>query len=233
MKLKTENQIEMTKTVAIWIGIGLIIIAIASVIIGMKINQYKKTAQLQAVELAQMKDSVLTYVTKNGQLISKVESIEVDKRNLKESLEIMGIEKQDLRDQNIKLKNLVSALQMEIQTFGEGQTNVIDTFYIVKDSIDGIDTLQYQKVKDWTDTYLTLFDAKIENKKLDFKYTYLLNMDLLVDKPKNKIVVTANIHNPNIESMKATSVTVSTKLKWYEKPWVWAVAGFTGGILIK
>lgn len=194
-----------------------------------KVNNLKEQAQLQAVELAQLKDTVLTYVTKNGQLISKIKSVEVDKRNLKDALEIIGIEKKDLKDQNIKLKNLVSVLQLEIKTFGEGQTNVVDTFYVDKVTTD---TIYYQKVNDWTDNYLSLFNAKIENKEFKFKYDYLLDMDLLVDRPKNAVVVTAKINNPNLESLKATSITVSTKRKWWEKPWVWGIAGVGTGILI-
>lgn len=194
-----------------------------------KVNNLKEQVQLQAVELAQLKDTVLTYVTKNGQLISKIKSVEVDKRNLKDALEIIGIEKKDLKDQNIKLKNLVSVLQLEIKTFGEGQTNVVDTFYVDKVTTD---TIYYQKVNDWTDNYLSLFNAKIENKEFKFKYDYLLDMDLLVDRPKNAVVVTAKINNPNLESLKATSITVSTKRKWWEKPWVWGIAGVGTGILI-
>lgn len=194
-----------------------------------KVNNLKEQAQLQAVELAQLKDTVLTYVTKNGQLISKIKSVEVDKRNLKDALEIIGIEKKDLKDQNIKLKNLVSVLQLEIKTFGEGQTNVVDTFYVDKVTTD---TIYYQKVNDWTDNYLSLFNAKIENKEFKFKYDYLLDMDLLVDRPKNAVVVTAKINNPNLESLKATSITVSTKRKWWEKPWVWGITGVGTGILI-
>lgn len=194
-----------------------------------KVNNLKEQVQLQAVELAQLKDTVLTYVTKNGQLISKIKSVEVDKRNLKDALEIIGIEKKDLKDQNIKLKNLVSVLQLEIKTFGEGQTNVVDTFYVDKVTTD---TIYYQKVNDWTDNYLSLFNAKIENKEFKFKYDYLLDMDLLVDRPKNAVVVTAKINNPNLESLKATSITVSTKKKWWEKHWVWGIAGVGTGILI-
>lgn len=194
-----------------------------------KVNNLRDLSQLQAVELAQMKDTILTYVTKNGQLISKVKSVEVNKKNLRDALEMIGIEKKDLKDQNIKLRNLVSVLQLEIKTFGEGQTNVVDTFYIDKVTTD---TIYYQKVNDWTDTYLSLFNAKIENKEFKFKYDYLLDMDLLVDKPKNAVIVTAKINNPNLESLKATSITVSTKRKWWEKPWVWGIAGIGTGILI-
>lgn len=185
--------------------------------------------QLKNVELSQMKDSVLTYVTKNGQLISKIKSVEVDKRNLKDALEVIGIEKEYLKDQNIKLKNLVSVLQLEIKTFGEGQTNVVDTFYIDKVTTD---TIYYQKVNDWTDNYLSLFNAKIEDKEFKFEYNYFLDMDLLVDKPKDAIIVTAKINNPNLESLKATSIMVSTKRKWWEKPWVWGIAGVGTGVLI-
>jgi hypothetical protein len=176
-----------------------------------------------------MKDSVLTYVTKNGQLISKIKSVEVDKRNLKDALEVIGIEKEYLKDQNIKLKNLVSVLQLEIKTFGEGQTNVVDTFYIDKVTTD---TIYYQKVNDWTDNYLSLFNAKIEDKEFKFEYNYFLDMDLLVDKPKDAIIVTAKINNPNLESLKATSIMVSTKRKWWEKPWVWGIVGVGTGVLI-
>jgi hypothetical protein len=181
------------------------------------------------VELSQMKDSVLTYVTKNGQLISKIKSVEVDKSNLKEALEISGIEIKDLKDQNIKWRNLVSVLQLKIESFGEGQSSVVDTFYIVENTTD---TIYYQKIGDWTDNYLSLYNARIENKEFKFKYNYDVDLDLFSEKKRNKIIVTANLNNPNASISTANSITLSTRKKWYEKPWIWGIAGVGTGILI-
>ena len=154
-------------------------------------------------------------------------SVEIDKRNLKEALEISGIEIKNLKDQDIKWRNLVSVLQLKIKSLGEGQTTVVDTFYITD-----TDTIHYQKVNDWTDSYLSLFNARVENKEFSFKYNYNVDLDLFSEKTRNKIIVTANLNNPNATISTAKSITVSTKPKWYEKPWLWGIAGVGTGILI-
>ncbi len=53
-----------------------------------QLRNYKDTSQLQAVELSMFKDSVKTIQQKNGDLSFQIKSVEVEKRNLRESLEI-------------------------------------------------------------------------------------------------------------------------------------------------
>lgn len=192
-----------------------------------ELRNYKDTAQLQAVELSTLKDNVSVLKKKNGEMAFQIESVEVEKRNLKESLELLGIEKKDLKEQNIRQRNLIGVLQLEIESFGSGQTTVIDTFKIVE-----TDTVRYQKVNDYTDPYLSLFNGEIINGDFDFDYRQNVHMRLFHHTKKDAIIVTANIKNPSAEIVSGQSLTISTKKRWYQKPWVWAAAGLTTGIII-
>jgi len=171
----------------------------------------------------------LTVVTKNGQLISKVNSIEVEKNNVKESLKIMGFDLKALKDENIKIKTLNFALNAQLSSLGDVSTTTIDTFKIYD-----TDTIWYSKINDWTDGRLSLFNGTIENNNLLTNYTYNLRFKLLSNTEKKKTIVTfvpEDISGKTIISS-ANSITIINKKKWYEKWWVWTAVGATGGILI-
>ena len=141
-----------------------------------KINKLDDANQLKNVELSTMKDSILNVVTKNGQLMSKVQSVEVEKKNLKEALDIAGFNVKELRKDNIKKNSLILAMKAELEATGSIETTVHDTFKIVN-----TDTIYYTKVNDWTDNKLSLFGGTIENKKLNFEsYNYKIGFDFFL-----------------------------------------------------
>jgi len=213
-----------------WVGV-IIIFAIVFFVQKYKITKLIEKNQLQNVEISTMKDAVLTVVAKNGVLINKIESIEVDKRNLKDALEIAGFDKQELKDENIKLKNLNLALKAQIEATGNITTTIHDTMKIVN-----TDTLYYTKVDDWTDNRLSLYGGTISNNELNFtKYTFKAGFDFFLSKERNKSIVTVKFDNNKDGAIKLTtanSITIINKKKWYEKPWVWGLAGIGTGILI-
>ena len=190
-------------------------------------RNFKDMAQVKAVELSTLKDNVSVLQKKNGELAFQIGSIEVEKRNLKESLAILGIENKDLKEMGIRQRNLISLLKLEIESFGSGQITVIDTFKIVK-----TDTVRYQKVNDFTDPYLRVFNGQIENGIFDFDYQQNVYLDLFQHKKKNEIIVTVDLINPKAKIVSGQSLNISTKKRFYEKPWVWGLAGFTTGVLI-
>ena len=78
----------MTKLSAQIIAGILILFAVIFIVQRIKINKLDNQRQLQNVELSTLKDSVETFVSKTGELVSKIQSVEIEKKNLKESLKI-------------------------------------------------------------------------------------------------------------------------------------------------
>lgn len=190
-------------------------------------RNFKDMAQVKAVELSTLKDNVSVLQKKNGELAFQIGSIEVEKRNLKESLAILGIENKDLKEMGIRQRNLISLLKLEIESFGSVQTTVIDTFKIVE-----TDTIYFQKVQDWDNGYLNLFNAQIEKGQFDFNYKYSTGINIFQENRKKDVVVTVQLSDPNASIVSGNSITISDKKKFYERPVVWGVAGFLGGYLI-
>lgn len=210
-----------------WIGM-IVVFVLIFFVQKYTITKLIKENQLQSVELSTMKDSVLTVVTKNGLLINKVESVEVDKRNLKDALETAGFEKKELKDQNIKLRNLNLALKAELEAMGSITTTVHDTMEIVN-----TDTIYYTKVDDWTDNRLSLYGGTIRDNELNFeKYTYQTGFKFYLSKDRDKSIITVKFDDPSIRLTTANSITVINKKKWWEKPWIWGIAGIGTGVLI-
>lgn len=192
-----------------------------------KINRITADNQLQAVELASLKDSVTVHKSKSGELTYQINSIETDKRNLKKSLELMDIDRNMLKERDIEWRRLTNALRVELAAAGNGTTHVRDTFRIEK-----TDTIYFQKVDDWTNNYLSLYNAEIVNKKFSFNYTYKTGIDFLTTGKRNQTTVSVILTDPNAAITTARSITVDHKTKWFEKPWLWGAVGLGTGILI-
>ncbi len=204
-------------------------------ILKLKINKLEDDIQIKNVRISTMQDSVLTYATKTGQLVSKVNSVEIDKRNLKYSLQEIGFNLKEVKNANVKLRNVVAALKAEIKATGSVSTPVIDTFIVyTKDSTkpNEIDSVNYMKVKDWSDGKLSVFDGNIIDNELNFDYQYYLQLKLLVDEQKKGFTVTAVTDTTTTKFVSGNSIFVRDKKKWYERPAVWGVTGILAGVLI-
>ena len=216
------------------VGIVIFVMAIIIGIFVYKINKLDDQNQLKSVEISMLKDSVLNVVTQNGQLISKIESVEVDKDNLRDALKIMGLDIKELRKDNIKKNNLIFAMRAQLEAIGSISTTVYDTIRTEILSSGKIDTVYYKKVEDWTDNKLSLFDGTIEDNRLNFKdYTFKVGFDFFLTEKRNKSIVSVKFPDPSVKLITANSITISHKTKWYEKPWLWGAIGLTTGIIIK
>lgn len=216
-----------SKTIGILSGIIIISLFVYLGIQNRKINRLNDENQLQAVELSTLKNEVDTFRTKNGDLVSKVKSIEVDKNNLKQSLETAGLDIKKLKEDNIKWRNISNALQIELQAIGHVETPVVNTL-----RIENFDTIYFAKAKDWSNNYLSLFNTKIENQKLFTDYEYNVKIGLFQEHVKKGTIVTVKITDPKAKITSANSIIVKHEKKWFEKPWVWGIAGLGAGILI-
>ena len=216
------------KAKGIAIAVVIIIVIASFIYLMVKVGNLKDANQLKNVELSTLKDSVLSIVTKNGQLISKVQSVEVDKRNLKDALEIAGFNIKELRKDNIKKRNIILAMKAQLEATGSITTTVHDTFKIVN-----TDTIYYSTVNDWTDNKLSIFGGTIENNNLNFeRYNFKVGFDFFITEERNKSIVSVKFPDQNVRLITANSIIVPHKIKWYEKWWVHDLIGLTAGILI-
>lgn len=194
----------------------------------LRINHYKDVSQLQAVELSTLNDSVSVYKSKTGELTYKLSSVEIDRGNLRRSLEFAGFDIKELRERDIAWRKITSALRAQLAATGSGSTTVTDTFRIEK-----TDTIYFSKVADWSNSYLSLFNSKIENSRLTFDYTYKTGIEILqTQKTRSATIVSVVLTDPNAAIVSANSITIKHKKRFWERGWVWAVVGFTGGVLI-
>ena len=208
------------------LGIVLTGLILLIVIQNNKINKLSHANQIQAVELSTLKDSVLIHKSKNNELTFKLASVEIEKSNLKESLDLMGIDRQALKERDIKWRKITAALRAELAATGHGETDVIDTFRVAAD------TIYFQKVNDWTNNYLSLFNAEIVNKKLNFDYIYKTKIDFITTGTRKETVVSVILSDPKAQITTANSITIKNDKKWYERPVIWAVVGIGAGVLI-
>ena len=217
-----------SKVISIVIGIVILALIVLLVVEKIKSNNLSDDVQLRNVELSTLKDSVLSVVTKNGQLISKIESVEVDKGNLKDALSIAGFDMKELRRDNIKKNNIILAMKAQLEATGSISTTVHDTFKVVD-----TDTIYYSIVNDWTDSKLSIFGGTIENNNLNFeRYNFKVGFDFFLIEERNKSIVTVKFPDENVRLTTANSITVVHKTKWYKKWWVHDLIGLTAGILI-
>jgi hypothetical protein len=211
-----------------WWVILVVAVLIYILILNIKMNKLSDDKQLQAVELSTLKDSVLNVVTRNGQLLSKIQSVEVEKGNLKEALDIAGFDIKELRKDNIKKNDIILAMKAQLEATGTIYTTIHDTFRIV-----GIDTVYYSTVNDWTDNKLYLYGGTIEKKNLNFKsYNFRLGFDFFVTEEKNKSIVTVKFPDQSVRLTSANSITVVHKKKIWERGGLLGAVGIVIGLLI-
>ena len=55
---------------------------------------------------------------------------------------------------------------------------------------------------------------------------------MFIEGTRKQPIVTVQLDDPYAKIVTANSITVPYKTKWYEKPWVWGLAGLTSGYLI-
>jgi len=189
-------------------------------------QQLKNKNQLQAVELASIKDTVESFRNKNEELVTKVLSTTVTANNRKKALEEAGFEIDKLKQDNVKWRDVNLALKMKLDAAGSGTITLHDTIpvYIKGDTIQA-------KVGKWNNDYLFLWPYLVGN-KLNFKYTYQTNINLLQEQKGKSYVITAKLSDPNASIMTGNSITIVPKKRWWDKWYVYGAVGVAGGVLL-
>jgi hypothetical protein len=200
-----------------------------------RINRLSDSNQLQAVQLSALNDSVSVFANKNGELTYKLISAEVHNRNLKESLETADFDIKKFKERDISWRKINSALRLQLAATGSGVTTITDTFRIeparINASGGNSDTLYFLKVQDWSNNHLTLFNSKIEKNKLFFDYNYKIGISIIQEKKQKQTLVSVMLTDPNAIITTGNSITIKEERKWWQKPWIWCLAGFGVGIL--
>ena len=200
-----------------------------------KINRLSDSNQLQAVQLSALNDSVSVYKNYAGELTYKLSTVEINNRNLKESLETAGFDIRKFKERDISWRKVNSALRLQLAAAGSGETTITDTFRIeptrLNASVGKTDTLYFSKVQDWSNNHLTLFNSKIENSRLFFDYSYKTGISIIQEKKRKETIVSVMLTDPNAIVTTGNSITIKEERKWWQKPWIWCLAGFGAGIL--
>ena len=190
-----------------------------------KINQLTDQNQIQAVQLAVLNDSVSVYKDKNGELNYRLSVVQVNADNLKESLEIAGWNIKELKAKDIRWREITNALRLELQTVGSGIAEIRDTLLIAgKDSI-------ISNYFNWNNNYLSL-NGVVDIDKVTFDYYYRTSIDIIQHHNRKGTMVTVSLSDPNAAITSGNNITLKVEKRWYEKPWLWGLAGLTTGILI-
>jgi|LSQX01.3.fsa_nt_gb hypothetical protein len=202
-----------------WIIFILTVVAITTVLsMSYVIKNLKQTIQFQSAELVSAKNEVLELTTKNGQLYYEMETVQVEKTNMKKALDILGLENSELKKMNIQAKNTIAALEIIIEHSSTGQTTVVDTLYI-----ENTDTVYYQKVNPFNDGNLSLYNGRVVRGDLSFDYTYNLALQQIIHKRKKDVIITIVTDSPNAKIIAGKSLTIKSFKKWYEQQWLWGV----------
>jgi len=190
-----------------------------------KIKGLNKDRQIQAIELSVLRDSVSIYVDKTGELTYKLNAIEIDNSNLKESLEVAGYNISQLKEKDINWRNIVAALRLQLQVAGTGEIHVTDTLIITK-----TDTLSYSKF-DWSDDYLS-FNGSILNNNMKFNYKYQTGLTFLTEEKRNSTIVSVVMTDPSASIISANSIIIKPEKTIWDKWYIWGTAGILTGVLI-
>lgn len=192
-----------------------------------KIQSVNKDYQIQSVELMMKNDSAKILKTKNGEIYSQLNSVVIESDNLKEALKTAGITNKELRQKDIKSRNLIAVMNAKIESQGNGSTAGHDTI-IIKENVP----VKGRKFDDWNNGNLFLFGLYSDNDSLYHKYRYQTEITLFPEKQGKKTKVTATLTDPHATITTGYSILVDNKLKWYQKWYVWGIAGLAGGYFI-
>lgn len=218
----------MNKTLKIVVATVFGILLLIIIIQGFQNRSLKKTNQIQSVELMTIKDSAQAFKTKNDEAYFKINALTVDANALKTSLIESGFAIKDLKQRDINNGKIIAALKAEIESSGHVDSIPLVDVIIPVDS--GKPSIKAKKF-DWTNHYLTLTGLiKETNMSLDYKYK--TDLSLISEKKGKSIIVTAWLSDPNAIITTGHQITISNKTKWYNKPWLWGLAGLTGGYFL-
>jgi len=186
-----------------------------------RVETLKNKTQLQAIEISVLNDSVIVYKDKAGQLTFKINSVNIERDNLRESLDIAGMDITELKRRDINWRKINSALQTDLEVSGKGNTVLRDTIF--KNSVDTVPASKFS----WSNKYLSL-SGKVINNDMTFNYQYKTSLDVI----QSKNIISIYMSDPSATIISGNQFTVKSSKKWYNRPLTWGLAGLVGGYFI-
>lgn len=202
-----------------------VILIILLAIQSFRLNSQQKKNQVQAVELMAANDSALAYKTKSGEAYFKLSGQQIESNALKASVENYGLQISDLRQRDVKWRDVISVLKSQLAMSGNDTITLHDTLY--KDNGVPVVAKAYQ----WSNGFLSL-GGSIKDEKMAINYSYKTDLSFVAEKKGNNITVTAFMSDPKAKIIKGSQIIVRDKTKWYLKPWLWGIIGVGTGFCL-
>jgi len=212
-----------------WIPI-VIVFALVLAALGYSAIKLKKTQddlQIANIELSVANDSVSVYKTKSGQLQFRIKAVEIEKDNVKAAFEELGIDRKKLRDENIKLKDVVGFLQGELEASGHVSTP-IDPITPAQTK----DSLYVRHFTPWSNKFMFVSNGTIFKDNIDFDYIYKVGIDVTPTTNKKGTILNMKLTDPKASVISGNSFVVMHKQGLFEKWWITGPIGIALGIFI-
>ena len=209
---------------AIYAIIGILLIVIIVQYFNNK--SLRKTNQIQSVELLTANDSAKMFKSKTGQMYFELNTAAIEKNALKSSLLTAGFTIKDLRQKDIKWRDINSVLTAQLEASGHSTTILHDTVYI-----DSIGVKIQAKDFAWTNSHLSL-NGLIKDKSIDLNYNYKIGLNAISEIKGKNTKITIYSDDPNAKIVTGYQINVINKTPFYKKWYVWAGAGLVGGYFI-
>ena len=212
-----------------WIPV-IIVFGLVLIALGYSAFKLKKTQnelQIANIQLSVANDSVSVYRTKAGKLVFKIKSVEIEKDNVKAAFEELGIDRKKLKDENIRLKDVIGYLQCEIEASGHVSTP-IDPIT----PLQAKDSLYVLKFAPWSNKYMFVSNGTIFQNKIDFNYLYKVGIEVTPTTNKKGTILNMKLTDPKASVVSGNSFTVVHKKSLFEKWWITGPAGIILGIFI-
>jgi hypothetical protein len=216
----------MSKTWKIVVGIVLGILITTIIVQHFQNKSLRKDNQIQSVALLVANDSAKVYRDKAGDLYSKLNTATIESGALKTSLIETGLTIKELRQKDIKWRDITAVLNARIEASGHATAILHDTMYIDTTGIK-------RPVKDfvWTNKYLSL-SGMIKEKDINIGYNYSMDLKSITTTKGNTTSVTIFSNDPNAKITNGYQINVINKTAWYKRWYIWGAAGLVGGYFI-
>jgi hypothetical protein len=216
----------MSKAWKIVIGSIIGLLLITNIVQCVQKKSLRKDNSIQSVELLVLNDSTKIYKTRDSISYSKLNTVTIESNSLKESLEASGLTIKELRQKDIKWRDVTSVLQARLDASGSATSTLHDTVYI-----DSAGVKLAAKDFVWTNNYLTLAGI-VKEKDIKIDYKYKIDISSITEKTSKGYMVTIYTNDKQATITNGYQINVVNKTAWYKKWYLWAGAGLVGGYFI-
>lgn len=194
------------------------IILVLSIICFIAVNRCTNNAEDAAINKALANDTIRYYENKQGELIAQVNTLQLDKQQLKENINQLSINEKALKKQIGSLNNLVS--------YYRAKASVRDTFVVINTDTIYVDSAGNQihtRLFAWSNKWMNLkgesnqFTTKIDyNYTIEWELVTYIRRDGFLGMGKKTMVSDLKFNDPNVRVNEFKAIEVPYKPKWHE-----------------